>query len=112
MKLILDNEKYDLVYLDTFTKKLFSLAFKGTSNKIYYISDENKLHTILFKEKVDIVAINKKNVCIFKYQNVSPNKFIEISNDKYDTDILIMPLNLSKNIRINEVLCFINEYII
>lgn len=112
MKVLLNEEIYPIINNDTFTKKMFSLLFKKNLDNVYFYQNEKTVHTFLIKTLVDIIAINEKNVVIFKYLNTPKNKLIEVINDKESTNILICPKNSTKNIKIGETLTFINEDII
>ncbi|MFI3260223.1 MAG: hypothetical protein R3Y13_00690 [bacterium] len=110
MKIILNNIQYDICNCDTFTKRIFTLVGKKNINKAYYYQNENKVHTFFLFDNVDIIGINKKNIVIFKYLDVPRNKIVEISNDKNNTDIFIIPLKSSCSIKIGDNLTFVREY--
>lgn len=110
MKVLISNKEYKIIIFDTFRKKLFSIFRKKDINEVYYLQNSNKTHTYFFKTNIDIIGLNEKNVVIFKYLNTPKNKFIEINNDKLNTNILLLPNNSTRKIRINDVLSFIDEY--
>lgn len=82
---------------------------KKVIDKAYLFQEENKIHTYFLKTNVDIIGFNKKNIVFFKYLDVPKNKIIEISSDKINTDILVVPKNYSKEIKIGDELTFIRE---
>ncbi len=112
MKILINEVSYDLKINDTFFKRLFSLFGKKNFNNAYIYQNENKVHTFFTNTLVDIIAIDKKNAVIFKYQNTPKNKIIEVMNEKENTDILILPPNSTKTLKIGDFLTFVNEDII
>lgn len=112
MNVLINDKSYKLKINDTFKSKFFSLRLKIKDNICNMYQKQNKINTFFIKNEIDIIAIDKKNTVIFKYQKVPKNKLIEISNDKNNTDILIFNKSITNNIKIGDTLTFINEDII
>ncbi len=104
MNLILSNKTFNLNLLNTFIKKIFFLNHKKNFNKLYYIKNTNLVHTFFKNGNYDLIAINNKNIVIFYYENIPKNKLIEIKNDKKNTNIIVLPNNISKHIKIGDIL--------
>lgn len=112
MKVLINDNEYQVKINDTLKSKLCSLINKKELKYAYLYQNENKVNTFFVKTLVDIIGINKKNAVIFKYLNAPKNKIIEIINDKENTDILILPKTVTQNIKIGDILTFINEDIV
>lgn len=112
MKVLVNEEVYEIKINDTLVKRFTSLLNKKNLNFVYLHQNTNKVHTFFTKTNVDIIGINKKNIIIFKYLNTPKNKIIEVINEKENTDILIFDNNLTKTINVGDTLTFIDENVI
>ncbi len=110
MKLLIGNKKYDVTVINNPIKRFINLFNKKNFNNTYLYKKSNIIHTFLCKTNLDVLGLNNKDTVIYKYQNAPINKVIEIKNEQKNTNILVLPKNISKNIKINDVLTFINEY--
>ncbi len=111
MILKINNNNYRLEKRKNSNINFFLLAKKNNLDG-YFIENANSINTFFTKNKLDIIAINNKNSVIFKYQNVPQNKIVEVNSDKKNTNIIVLPSNISKSLKINDILSFVDEDII
>lgn len=112
MELEINKIIYPLYIAKTKYQKIKGLIGKTNLNYGLLIPNCNSIHTYFMKENIDILGLNNKNVVIYKYENLSPNKIITIYNDINNTNILELPFNSTKKVRIGDILTFKNKNII
>ncbi len=112
MDLIIADDYYNIEVINNKISKFFYLMKKQDFYNGVYFPKCNNIHTFFLKDEIDIVGLDNKNVVIYKYQDVPKNKIIEIHNPKKNTNILVLPKNISKIIKINDILSLEGENII
>lgn len=96
MYVVINDKKYDAVYMDTFFKRLKGLMFKkDTITKIYVFSRCSSIHTYFMKQNIDVCMLDKSFRVTYKKENLKPRKIL-IKKGYYTLE---MPLGTSKNIK-------------
>ncbi len=111
MNLFLNNKKISLKIALKRKDKIKNL-WQYKKLKGLYIPFSNKINTYFRNNNIDILFLNNKNAILYIYQNIIPNKIINVNEDKYNTNILILPPNSSENLKIGDILTFEFEDII
>ena len=103
MKLVINNQTFNLIVANTFKKRLFGLMGKKNIKNGLFFPKTNSIHTFFMKEPIDIIMINKNNNVIFFQKNVKKNRII-VKKKAYHT--IELPCNSIQNISINDKLVF------
>ena len=101
MKLVINNQTFNLEIADSFKKKLFGLMGKKNIQKGMFFPKTNSIHTFFMKEAIDVIMIDKNNTVIYFQKNVKKNKII-IKKKAYHT--IELPNNSILNIKIHDKL--------
>ena len=90
-----------------FKDKLIGLMFKKNINYGLLIKKCKSIHTFFMKENIDVILLDKNNKILSIKRNIKPNKII-IFKTKKRTNILELPNNSSKNLKVNDIIDFKN----
>ena len=101
MKIIVNNQTFNLEVANTFFKKFWGLMGKRNIKTGYFFPKTRSIHTFFMKENIDIIMIDKNNRVVFYKKNVPKNKII-IKKKAYHT--IELPNNSLKIININDEL--------
>jgi|GEM_PF-341849 len=112
MKLKIGKTTYDIYVANKIGTKLRGFMFINDINYGLLYPKHNTVHTYFFKNRIDIIALDKNNKIIEKYENVEKNKIIKIKNKRKNTSVLELPKNTSKKLKIGQMLTFESEDII
>ena len=70
------NEK-DIIYCNTFFKRLKGMSFnKKVSNYIYCFPKCRSIHTFFMKKNIDVIITDKSDMVIKIFKNLKPGKII------------------------------------
>lgn len=106
MHIVINKKRINIINANTFFKRLSGLMFKKNIDYGILFNKCNSIHTFFMKENIDIIGLDKNNIVICKYENLSKNKIVKIKNKLTETKILELPKNSSKNVKINKELIF------
>ncbi len=106
MKLVIDKKELNIIYADSFKKKLLGLMGQKNISHGIFFPKINSIHTFFMKESIDVIALNSDNIIVAIKANMKKNR-IYIAPKK--TSILELPLNASKNLKIGQKLTFISK---
>lgn len=106
MYLKTNNKTYEIIKAETFYQRLIGLIGKKNINFGMLFPQCNSIHTYFMKENIDIIGLDENNEVIYKYENLNKNRIIRINNNIKKTNILELPANSSKKIRIGTILIF------
>lgn len=106
MHLKINNKSYEIKLALSFYQRFKGLMGKTNINYGMMFLKCNSIHTFFMKENIDIIGLDNNNEVIYKYENLEKNKIIKINNPLKDTNILELPANASKKIRIGTILIF------
>ena len=101
MKIIINNEEFNVDVADTFLKKFFGLMGKKNIKKGLFFPKTRSIHTFFMKEKIDVIMIDKENRVLYFKKNMAKNKII-IKKKAYHT--IELPCNSLNNIKVNDKL--------
>ena len=101
MKIIINNDVFDVDIADNFKKRLFGLMGKKNIKKGLFFPKTRSIHTFFMKENIDIVMIDKNNNVVFYQKNLKKNKII-IKKKAYHT--IELPYNSLSKINIHDKL--------
>ena len=101
MKLIINNQIFNLEIASNFWKRFKGLMGKNNIKTGMFFPKTNSIHTFFMKEKIDIIMINKDNVVVFVEKNFKKNRII-IKKEAYHT--IELPANSIKNIKVGDKL--------
>ena len=103
MKVIINNQEFNLIVADNFIKKFIGLMGKKNIINGMFFPKTRSIHTFFMKENIDIIMINKENKVIYFEKNVPKNKII-IKKEAYST--IELPYNSLNNIANGDELIF------
>ncbi len=109
MKLTIADKNFDVLLVDNVFKRIINIFSK---KEIKMIKNSNVTSTYFQNTNIDIVGLDDDDTIIFKYQNAPRNKIININNHKKNTNILKLPKNTSKILKIGDILTFENKSLI
>ncbi len=101
MKVLINNQKFEVEIANSFKKKLFGLMGKSNIKHGLFFPKTNSIHTFFMKEAIDIIMIDKNNTVVYFQKNLPPNKII-IKKKAYHT--IELPHNSLKEISIKDEL--------
>lgn len=84
MKIIINDNEYDIIEANSFIKKFIGLMGKKNISKGIYFPKTRSIHTFFMKDNIDVVMINKEKKIIYYQKNVKKNKII-IKKEAHDT---------------------------
>ena len=106
MYTIIDNKKIDIKVAVTKYEKIKGLMFKNNIKYGLFIPNCVSVHTFFMQDNIDILVLNENNEILYKFQNMSKNKIIEVKEDINKTSILELPKNTSNNVFIGDKINF------
>ena len=83
MKILINNQKIEVKYANTFFLRLFGLMGKRNINYGIVFPNCNSIHTFFMKEEIDVLMLNKNYQVKYIYQNLRKNKIIYKKGIKY-----------------------------
>ena len=101
MKIIINNDEFNVDKADSFKKRLFGLMGKRNIKTGLFFPKTRSIHTFFMKEAIDVIMIDKSNTVVYYQTNVPKNKII-IKKKAYHT--IELPSNSLKDININDKL--------
>jgi len=101
MKIVINNDEFNIDVADNFKKRFFGLMGKKNITKGMFFPKTKSIHTFFMKENIDIIMIDKYNKVIY-YQKSFPKWHILIKKKAYHT--IELPNSSLKNININDKL--------
>ena len=104
MYLKINKNSYDIVLANNFYKRLTGLIGKTNIDYGMLFPKCNSIHSYFMKENIDVIGLDENNEVIYKYENLPKNKVIKINNERKKTNILELPANSSKKIKIGTIL--------
>ena len=97
MYIIINNNKYDILLMDTFFFFFKGLMFKKEPIKqIYLFPRCSSIHTYFMKQNIDVCILDKNCYVTYIGNNIKPRKII-IKKGYYTLE---MPLNTAQYINI------------
>ena len=99
MKIIINNQTFNLEIANTFKKRLLGLMGKKNIQKGIFFPKTHSIHTFFMKEDIDIIMIDKKNHIVYYKKNVKKNRVL-INRKAYHT--IELPKNSLQDIVLNE----------
>ena len=99
MKIIINNEIFNLDIANTFYKRFIGLMNKKDIHKGIFFPKTKSIHTFFMKDNIDVIMIDKDNKIVYYKKNLSKNKII-IKRNAYHT--IELPKNSINNIKIND----------
>ena len=97
MKIIINEQVFNLNEANTFFKRFMGLMWKKNIQTGLFFPRTNSIHTFFMKDQIDIIMINKKNEVVFYQKNLGKNKVI-IKRKAYHT--IELPKGSLKNINL------------
>ena len=104
MKIIINEQEFNVDKADTLKKRLFGLMGKRNIKTGLFFPKTKSIHSFFMKEEIDIIMIDKNNKVIY-YQKRFPKHRILIKKKAYHT--IELPYNSLSNISINDTLTII-----
>ncbi len=101
MKIIINEQEYDIEIANSFKKKLLGLMGKEKITKGLFLPKTRSIHTFFMKSAIDVIMINKNNYIVYYQKNVTKGKII-IKKEAYHT--IELPVNSLTNINIGDKL--------
>lgn len=101
MKIIINDQEFNIGVANTFKKRLFGLMGKKNIKTGLFFPKTRSIHTFFMKEAIDIIMIDKDNTIIYYQKNLPKNKII-IKKKAYHT--IELPANSLSNIKIHDKL--------
>lgn len=101
MKIIINNQEFNVDVANNFKKRLFGLMGKKNITKGMFFPQTKSIHTFFMKEDIDIIMVDKDNNVIY-YKKNFPKYHILIKKKAYHT--IELPHNSLNNININDKL--------
>ena len=101
MRIIINDQKFDVSVADSFIKRFCGLMFKNKITRGVFFPKTKSIHTFFMKDMIDVIMIDKKNLVVYYQKNVKKNKII-IKKEAYHT--IELPNNSINNIKINDKL--------
>lgn len=105
MKLIIKNNKIDIIICNSFSSRFKGFMFKKNIDKVLCFPKCNSIHTFFMLNKIDIIMTDKNNKVIYIYNNLKPFKIILPKKNVYYTYELPKNTNCYK---INDILIINN----
>lgn len=101
MKIIINNDEFNVDIANTFKKRLFGLMGKRNIKKGIFFPKTKSIHTFFMKEDIDIIMVDKNNQVIYYQKGLTKNKIL-IKKKAYHT--IELPNHSLTNININDKL--------
>ncbi len=84
MKIIVNQEEFNVDVADNFKKKLFGLMGKKNIKKGLFFPKTRSIHTFFMKDNIDVIMIDKNNYVVYYEKNIKKNRII-IKKKAYHT---------------------------
>ena len=84
MKIIINNDVFNVDVADTFKKRLMGLMGKKNIKKGLFFPKTKSIHTFFMKEPIDVIMIDHDNKVIYYKKNLKKNKIL-IKKKAYHT---------------------------
>ncbi len=101
MKIIINNQQFNVDMADSFKKRFFGLMGKKNIKEGIFFPKTRSIHTFFMKETIDIIMIDRNNTVVYYKKNL-PKWRILIKKKAYHT--IELPHNSISNININDKL--------
>ena len=88
---------------NSFKDKLVGLMNKTNIDYGLLIPNCKSIHTFFMKESIDVLLLDKDNRILMINRNVKPNRILIYKNKKR-TNILELPNNSSKKLKVNDII--------
>ena len=99
MEILINKQKFNVDYANTFRKRLLGLMGKKDIKKGIFFPKTRSIHTFFMKEDIDIIMIDKNNSVIYYKNNLKRNKII-IKKKAYHT--IELPHNSINNLKLGD----------
>jgi len=109
MDIKLNKNKYNIKVANSFYKRLTGFMMKTNINYGLLFPKWNSIHTYFMKENIDVIGLNENYQVIYKYENLTKNKVININNPRKLTSILELPAGSTKKIKVGSLISFNEE---
>lgn len=103
--------KLEIKIAKTFKEKLIGLMFQKKITYGLLIPNCKAIHTFNMKCNIDILLLSSNYQVLFINRNVKKNKIINFSCKEKRPNILELPANSSKNIKVNDFIDINNFFI-
>lgn len=99
MKIIINNQEFNVDKANSFKKKLFGLMGKKIIDKGMFFPKTRSIHTFFMKTNIDIIMIDKSNHIVYLKKELGKNKIV-IKKKAYHT--IELPANSINNIKLGD----------
>ena len=100
MKLIVNNQEFNLVIAKSFFKKLMGLMFKKEINEYLVFFHCSSIHTFFMKKNIDVIFFDKNKKLLEVHKNIKKNKILICKKAYYTVEIESNKINLDGNIKL------------
>ena len=100
MKLIVNNEEFNLVIAKSFFKKLKGLMFKKEINENLVFVHCSSIHTFFMKKNIDVLFFDKDKKLLKVYKDIKKNKILTCKNAYYTVELLSNKVNIDGDIKL------------
>ena len=87
MKLIVNNQEFNLVIAKSYFKKLMGLMFKKEINEYLVFYHCSSIHTFFMKKEIDVIFFDKEKNFLSLHKNVRKNKILKQKKAYYTVEI-------------------------
>ena len=94
MKLIINNDEFEIKECIKFKDRLLGLMFKENFNYGLLFNKCSSIHTFFMREAIDVIGLDKNNNVVDYKKNLRPYRFLKIKGSK---KIIELPANSIKN---------------
>lgn len=101
MKIVINNDKFNIELANTFRKRLFGLMGKKNIKTGLFFPKTGSIHTFFMKEDIDVIMIDKENKVVYFKKNLKKNRIL-IKKKAHHT--IELPHNSLNKININDKL--------
>jgi uncharacterized membrane protein (UPF0127 family) len=99
MRIVINNQEFNVDKADSFKKRLFGLMGKKNIQKGLFFPKTSSIHTFFMKENIDIIMLDKDYNVVYYEKNLKKNKII-IKKKAYHT--IELPSNSIKTIKLGD----------
>ena len=101
MKLVVNNQEFNLVIAKSFFKKLMGLMFKKEISYYLVFFHCSSIHTFFMKKDIDVIFFDKNKNFLALHKNVSKNRIIKEKKAYYTVEVESNIINYKDN---NEII--------
>lgn len=94
MKLIINNDEFEIKECIKFKDRLFGLMFKKNFNYGLLFNECSSIHTFFMKEPIDVIGLDENNNVVGYKKNLKSYRFLKIKGSK---KIIELPANSIKD---------------